>query len=32
MLSLEIHLSQMHLLTSRETLTTNKNSDGLKKK
>lgn len=31
MLSLETHLYQMHLLTNRKTLTTNKSSDGLKK-
>lgn len=32
MLTLEIHLYQMHLLTSRKTLSTNKSGDGLKKK
>lgn len=32
MLTLEIHLYQMHLLTSRKTLSTNKSGDGFKKK
>lgn len=31
MLTLETHLYQMHLLTNRKTLTTNKSSDGFKK-